>query len=98
MLSSVECAPAWLALSLRTLGVGEEDLEASACWGEAKVSAQIKPSSRALWPWRTGFIRVYCVASLSSDLQKQRQMPKDANRQNSRKPAGPRETSPLPES
>lgn len=28
--------------------------------GKAKVSAQIEPSFRALWPWRTGFIHVLC--------------------------------------
>lgn len=27
---------------------------------KAKVSAQIKPSFRALWPWGTGFTRVLC--------------------------------------
>lgn len=76
--------PAWLALSLWALCVGAGDSEAAACGGE-RPRSRLRSSPLFVLCGPGGLdLSVCCVASLKSDLQRGK-MPKDANRQNSRK-------------
>lgn len=67
MLSSVDCAPAWLALSFRALGVGEGDLEAAAYGERPRSQLRSSPLSALCGPEGRD-LSVCCVASLRSDL------------------------------
>lgn len=88
--------PAWLALSLRVPCVGAGDLEAAGCGERPRSQLRSSPLFVLCGPGGPD-LPVRCVASLRSDFEKHKQVPKDANRQNSRKPTAPGETSPLSE-